>query len=65
MPAKAPVELRHLGGLLDALNALRDGRAAVGPVEERQLVGTPAENGDAEGLEHLGGRAHVEDRLRA
>ena len=58
-----PVRLgdpRRLGGRLDAR---RDRRAAARGVEERQLVRSPAEHGDAERLEELGRRRHVEQRL--
>ena len=47
-------------GVVDARG---DGWAAVGRVEERQRVDAVAEHGDAERLEQLGRRRHVEERL--
>ena len=56
--AMAPTSagLRHHG---------RDRRAAAGAVEQGQRGGVPAEHGDAQGLQQLGGGADVEDGLGA
>ena len=49
----------------DVVRAAGDGRAAGGVVEERQRVAAVADHRDAERLEQLHGRRHVEDRLDA
>src|SRR6266576_4297029 len=57
------MRLRDPRGFLGGLDAGGDRRPAGGGVKERQLVRAEAEDGDAEGLERLGGRADVEQRL--
>ena len=64
MAAEAPVELSDQSRLFDRLDALRDGRAPSGSVEEGKFVSPPAENRDSERLEQLGSCGHVEDGLR-
>ena len=56
---------RDLGDVTWRLDAGGDRRPAVRRVEERERVGAEAERRDAERLERLRGRGHVEDRLRA
>ena len=56
---------RQLRGFLWAFDAGGDRRPARCGVEEGQLVRPVAEHRHAEGLEHLGGRRHVEQGLRA
>ena len=65
MPAEPPVRVRDPRGLVGRLDPSRDGRAAVGGVEERQVVRAEAEHRDAERLQQLRRRRHVEDRLHA
>jgi hypothetical protein len=49
--------------LLGRLDARGHGRAAARLVEERQRAGAVAQDRDAERLEQLGRRGHVEERL--
>ena len=63
--AEVPVRARHRGRLVGRLDARGDGRPARGRVEQRQRVRAIAEHRDAERLQQLAGRGHVEQRLDA
>src|SRR6266516_7536225 len=63
--AELPVGARDRRRFLRRFDTRGDRRPALGGVEERQLVGAVADDRDAERLQHLGGRGHVEKRLGA
>ena len=63
--AEVPRRPHQRGDLLGGVDAHRDGHPARAREERGELVGAVADDGHAEGLEHLEGAADVEDRLHA